>query len=93
MKYFACLFALVLGFLTVLPVFSFPKTQVPQPCCSRMVCRKTAHPKQQQDHTGECGKSGCNPFLACASGNFYVMEKPMAPLFSGCLGKQQIPSR
>jgi hypothetical protein len=37
-----------------------------------MKCHKQ---KQQSNKNEKCGSNGCNPFMACASGNFYNLNK------------------
>ena len=38
----------------------------------KMSCPKN---RQTQNKTRQCGDNKCNPFMACASGNFYTVEK------------------
>jgi hypothetical protein len=33
---------------------------------------------QKSKDTGRCDPNMCNPFMACASGNFYIMENELA---------------
>jgi hypothetical protein len=42
-------------------------------CCSRMT--KCPKQKQQANKNKQCENNGCNPFMACAYGNFYYTLK------------------
>jgi hypothetical protein len=54
------------------PMFSSQPMVTKMKCCSKMMkCNKRE--KQQSNKT--CEGNSCNPFMACASGNFYLMEK------------------
>jgi len=41
----------------------------------KMKCQKQ---KKQSDKDNKCGNEACNPFMPCASGNFYLMEKEIS---------------
>jgi hypothetical protein len=41
-----------------------------------MKMKDSCHQKKEQPKkSGSCDKNNCNPFMACASGNFYTLEK------------------
>jgi hypothetical protein len=44
-----------------------------------MKMEKSCH-KSEQAHgrPGKCDNTNCNPFMACATGNFYTVEKSFA---------------
>lgn len=73
MKIVASIFLLPLTFLTLQPLFSSRQKATKMMCCGKMMkCHKQ---KQQPDKENKCERSGCNPFMACASGNFYNIDK------------------
>jgi hypothetical protein len=41
-------------------------------CGSKMKCHKE---KQQPCRNEKCENNGCNPFMACAYGNFFLINK------------------
>ncbi len=42
-------------------------------CCHKMM--KCPRKKAPAGGGGKCQGNGCNPFMACAFGNFYLLEK------------------
>jgi hypothetical protein len=38
--------------------------------------------QQNSKDTGRCDPNMCNPFMACASGNFYIMENGTAESYA-----------
>jgi hypothetical protein len=65
-------------------------------CCKKkMHCSRQAQPKDGKEggQSDGCQGNGCNPFMACAYGNFYLLEKSatglLAPSF---LLDKQIPA-
>jgi len=62
----------VLTFLTLQPMFSSQQTISKMQCCSKAKCHRG---KQQPSKNEKCENNGCNPFLACAYGNFYLINK------------------
>jgi hypothetical protein len=70
----ASIFLLLLTFLTAQPLFSSVKPVEKKSCCKKMniSCSKAKH---SSDKPVKCDPNRCNPFMACASGNFYTIEK------------------
>jgi len=53
------------------PMFSSQPVVTKMKCCSKtMKCSKEKEPPAKQ-----CDQNACNPFMACAYGNFYLLEK------------------
>lgn len=46
-------------------------------CCMQKSCitKKDCEKKQPKK---DCNSNGCNPFMACWCGNFFVIERPFA---------------
>lgn len=69
MRILAFIFLVFVGFFIVQPLFSSYKVVVAKKCCNKMMkCNKQT--KRTADKP--CGNAGCNPFMACAYGNFYI---------------------
>ena len=69
MKLPASIFLLLLSFLTIQPLFSSIRPVQKKHCCLKM--KMNCPKKQSSNDAGKCDGSKCNPFMACASGNFY----------------------
>jgi hypothetical protein len=71
-KIIAFIFIVLAGFLNLQPLISSrPMVSSTMKCCSKtMRCQK----KEQQPRT-PCANNACNPFMACAYGNFYLLAK------------------
>jgi hypothetical protein len=62
------------------------------PCCKhKMHCsRQATQQNGKEDGPGKgCQGNGCNPFMACAYGNFYLLEKNSAALTVPALIKEK----
>jgi hypothetical protein len=74
MKFRAAIFASIIAILTIQPAFSknpmgnFAEKKV----CADMCPMKKKCSKENKD----CSSNGCNPFMPCAIGNFFLDEKP-----------------
>jgi hypothetical protein len=77
MKISAAIFLLIISFLTVQPLFSSLNRPVKKACCLKIKADCTAG-KQAHDIPVRCDAGKCNPFMACASGNFYTTGKSFA---------------
>jgi hypothetical protein len=70
-KGIALIYFLLIGFLTIQPLLSMQIPQERTSCCSHKGCSDDcSKPKENPD----CRNRPCNPFIACAYGNFFVME-------------------
>lgn len=75
MKAAAYILLILIGALNMQPIFSSQKAMAETQCCSKEGCHK---PKKQKQDKKDCESNGCNPFMACAIGNFYFTEKSLA---------------
>ena len=73
MKVPAYIFIIVLSFLTLQPAFSSDQKNIEVQCCKKDFCNKRGDEKP--DKKNNCGNNGCNPFMACAYGNFFLIGK------------------
>jgi hypothetical protein len=79
----AFLFFGLVAFFTMQPLISSQQTASAMPCCSEMMkCHAGKDPsgkppsgKHSTGDNSKCQGEGCNPFMACAFGNFYLVEK------------------
>lgn len=72
-KLMAFIFLSLVAFFTVQPLISSQRTVSAMLCCPKMMkCHKEKHPSGDNR---KCESDGCNPFMACAYGNFYLLEK------------------
>jgi hypothetical protein len=71
-KSIAFIFLLLVAFFTVQPLISSQRTAEATTCCSGTKCHQKSQPSND---SRKCRKEGCNPFMACAYGNFYLLEK------------------
>jgi len=77
MKIIASIFLILVGFLIVQPAISSnQKTNAAKPICMQNVCsmKKKHCNRKLNDENNDCSK--CNPFMACAYGNFFINEMP-----------------
>jgi hypothetical protein len=67
----ASIFMLLAAFLNVQPLIgSKPMTAAMKCCSKKMKCaQKEKAPRNQ------CANNSCNPFMACAYGNFFLLAK------------------
>lgn len=73
MKIIVSIFALLLGFLIIEPVFSTQQKMESLECCSKKSkCNKE---KEKQEKNKDCKDQNCNPFMACYLNAPYVTEK------------------
>jgi hypothetical protein len=78
MKIIAFIFLLLVGFLIIQPALSSTQKTYASKimcmkgmCCAKKHCSKKAEKEKSEN---DCNK--CNPFMACAYGNFFVNELP-----------------
>jgi hypothetical protein len=78
MKIIASIFLALVGFLIIQPAFSSTQKTFASKmmcmngmCCAKKLCSKKA---QKEKSDNDCNK--CNPFMACAYGNFFMNELP-----------------
>jgi hypothetical protein len=71
-KIIAFIFLLPLAFLIFQPAFQSSTGELKKQDCSGMHCHKK---DQSGKKKGDCSTNGCNPFMACAYGNFYILNK------------------
>jgi len=70
-KIIAFILLLLVGFFSIQPLLSSQSTVAKMKCCSKtMKCHK-----KKQSASNPCENNACNPFMACAYGNFYLAEK------------------
>jgi hypothetical protein len=78
MKLRAAIFATIIAFLTIQPAFSknpmgnFDEKKA----CTDMCHMKKKCSKESSKENKDCSSNGCNPFMPCAIGNFFLDEKP-----------------
>lgn len=73
MKTAAYIFSFIYSFLLLQPLFSSEKRNADLAYCSKDKC-----PKKEKEESGKkdkCEDKGCNPFMACACGNFFLIQK------------------
>lgn len=46
-------------------------------CCQKSHCKK----EKPESGKNQCGMNGCNPFMACAYGNFFISGKGYTTTF------------
>jgi hypothetical protein len=72
--------------LTVQPLLAAQQSKSMSSCCKKETCSKK-HGETKKDR--DCRNNSCNPFLACAYGNFYFMSNNII-VFGGIpLNKQK----
>ena len=93
MKIVAFIFLALVGFFTVQPLMSSLGMLGSEPmakathCCGKMMkCPKKSHPA---GNDRKCAGDGCNPFMACAYGNFFVMVEGRMDLSPGAPEKER----
>jgi hypothetical protein len=78
MKFGAAIFASLITFLTIQPTFSknpmgnFSEKKE----CASMCDMKKKCGKETGKQSNDCSANGCNPFMPCAIGNFFLGENP-----------------
>jgi hypothetical protein len=85
----ASIFFLILSFLTVQPLLSSTKTVEKKHCCLKKTMDCLTN-KQKSKNTGQCDNNRCNPFMACVSGNFYVVANGPVVSYAALLQKAEI---
>ena len=77
MRIAAIIFLSLLTFLTIQPLFSSVNHTARKKCCMKMEtgCNKN---KESDNRPLKCDAGKCNPFMACAAGNFYIVAKSYA---------------
>ncbi|HLY68964.1 MAG TPA: hypothetical protein VKR53_04500 [Puia sp.] len=79
MKIIASIFLILVGFLIIQPAMSTSNPVsdgVRTTCSNRTCCEKKQCSKKAEKEKSEPDCSKCNPFMACAYGNFFVNELP-----------------
>jgi hypothetical protein len=74
---------LLVAFFTMQPLISSRQTAPAMSCCSEMMkCHADKDPsgkppsgKHSSGDNSKCQGESCNPFMACAFGNFYLLER------------------
>jgi len=84
-KAVALIYLLVVGFLTVQPFFTQELKQTDS-CCKKENCSKTGSESKKDN---DCRNKTCNPFLACAYGNFYFLSNDKIVFGNIYLNKQK----
>lgn len=74
MKLSVAICSFLIASLTILPAINQKATNM---CSEDMTCTKICHKKEKPDkgksnENKNCSE-GCNPFIACASGNFFLI--------------------
>src|ERR1700733_15292568 len=77
MKISASIFLLIIAFLTIQPLLASFNHSDKKACCikKKTSCHKS---KQAPGKPLTCDNTKCNPFMACATGNFYTVTKSFA---------------
>lgn len=78
MKLRAAIFAIIIGFLTIHPVFSKNPMGnfAEKKSCSGAYNMQKKCSKESGKENKDCSPEGCNPFMPCAIGNFFLNETP-----------------
>ena len=71
MKVSAVIFILPLAFLMVQPALNTQQSIAQLQCCPKMKCHKK---NQKPEKNEKCENNACNPFMACAYGNFFTND-------------------
>jgi hypothetical protein len=81
-RFSAFILLVFISSLTVQPLFNQVETSIPstmeKSCCLKHhTGSKKTCPLSQKDEKKKlpCGNNGCNPFMACSIGNFYLIER------------------
>src|SRR5262249_44870597 len=76
MKSRAFILAIIAGFFIFQPGFAMrqPDKCSGGQCAMQNVCAAKKHCENKQSKPG-CTSNGCNPFMACWCGNFFMIEK------------------
>ena len=82
----ATICTVIVGFLIFQPAFTEPVEIEKMQCCSEDKCIPGSGEKSQND----CNSDGCNPFMACSMGNFFLVERIIASPFFSYAAKQKI---
>jgi hypothetical protein len=79
MKGIAFILAVVAGFFMFQPGFAVPQRNACSStrCEMQSMCGSKKHCKNKRSKDG-CASNGCNPFMACWCGNFFMIEKPFS---------------
>ncbi len=87
MKLSAVIFILPFAFLMIQPVLNTQQSVGQMQCCPKMKC----HKKNQEPNKNEkCENNACNPFMACAYGNFFTNDNPVYSVRSYKINKAKI---
>ena len=88
MKVAACILLFIVGALTMQPVFSNQRAMAEAQCCGEEDCPK---PEKQKHEKKDCEGNGCNPFMACSLGNYYLAETSFVLTLPQPLIKEKFP--
>jgi hypothetical protein len=87
MRFSAIIFIAPLAFLMIQPLVNTQQTIDQMQGCSKMTCCK----KNKNPHNSEkCGDNACNPFMACAFGNYFTNDSPVYSLPAYALRREKI---
>jgi hypothetical protein len=87
-KIVTSVFLFLLVFLTVQPLFPAKERDTAFSCAHRMQCPMKKHSKDQNKR--EAG--GCNPFMACTDGNFFVFDPDKKDAPVTVVKREKIPA-
>lgn len=75
----AFILAVVAGFFMCQPAFSArqPGRCLNDECSMQQTCMAKKH-CEKKPSKNNCNSNGCNPFMACWCGNFFLIERPFA---------------
>jgi hypothetical protein len=78
MKFRAAILASIIAILTIQPAFSkYPMGNFAEKKTCAGICHmKKKCSKENSKGNNACSPEGCNPFMPCAIGNFFLDEKP-----------------
>jgi hypothetical protein len=82
-KVAAFILAFILLFFTIQPLFGTPKEVSKMQCCRKGHCSKKGEKKDN------CENKGCNPFMACAYGNYFIAVKPFISTIPSIIIKEK----
>jgi len=87
MKLSVVIIILPLAFLLIQPVLNTQQSIDQMQCCAKMKCHKK---NQKPTKNEKCENNACNPFMACAYGNFFTNDNNFYSLAVYRIRKEKI---
>ena len=70
MKLVACIFILIMGFLTVQPAIDLHRSNLTDTKCCMESCSMEIN--ENPEEKDNCENQDCNPFMSCIYGNYFL---------------------